>query len=61
MEWMIEHDADINTKDNLGWNALMFSVDNDQGDIARILLDHGADAGKDMKLIFLGKVGPKLN
>jgi len=45
VKWMIEHDADINTKDNLGWNALMFSVDNDHGDIARILLDHGADAG----------------
>jgi len=45
VKWMIEHEADHNATDTLGWNALMFSVDSGHGDISRILLDHGADAG----------------
>ena len=44
VEWMVQHGAEVNRKDNRGWNALMFSVDSGYGDIARVLLDKGAKA-----------------
>ena len=44
MEWMVQHGAEVNRKDNRGWNALMFSVDSGHGDIARVLLDKVAKA-----------------
>ena len=44
VEWMVQHEAEINRKDNRGWSALMFSVDSGHGDIARFLLDKGAKA-----------------
>ena len=44
VEWMVQHGAKVDWKDNRCWNALMFSVDSGHGDIARVLLDKGAKA-----------------
>ena len=44
VEWMVEHGAEVDRKDNKGWSSLMFSVDSGHGDIARFLLDKGAKA-----------------
>merc|ERR1719219_636513 len=40
---MIEHGAKLDLLDRMFWNALMFSVDSGHGDVARLLLDSGAD------------------
>ena len=41
--WLVEQGADMNRRDSEGWTALMFSVDRGMGEVARLLLDLGAD------------------
>ena len=43
VRWMIEHGAKLDLLDRMFWSALMFSVDSGHGDVARLLLDSGAD------------------
>ena len=41
--WLVKKGADMNRRDSEGWTALMFSVDRGMGEVARLLLDSGAD------------------
>jgi ankyrin repeat protein len=40
---LLEKGADINSKDNSGWTALMWVSDNGNAEIAKVLLAGGAD------------------
>ena len=41
--WFVEHGAKLDYQDHEGWTALMFSVDSGAGQVARYLLDIGAN------------------
>ena len=43
VQWLIGRGARLDLLDRMFWTALMFSVDSRHGDVARLLLDTGAD------------------
>jgi len=43
VNWLVNNGADLNKREYEGWTALMFSVDRGMGEVARLLLDKGAD------------------
>jgi len=43
VDWLVLQGADLNRRDSEGWTALMFSVDRGMGEVARLLLEKGAD------------------
>jgi ankyrin repeat protein len=40
---LIDHGADIEAKDNDGWNPLYIAAQNDFLDVARLLIERGAN------------------
>jgi len=43
VKFLLDSGADVNTQDNMRWTALHHAVTSGGADVAKLLIDHGAD------------------